>query len=90
MIQRKCGYRLTEKLNYTQMNIVEQPNQLLLSTVIQKASHCMIVTWHLTLITWLFNRLMEKAKHREQAVSRASAQVTDQVLCIRETLGRAL
>ena len=44
MIQRKCGYRLTEKLNYTQMNIVEQPNQLLLSTVIQKASHCTIVT----------------------------------------------
>ena len=33
MIQRKCGYRLTDRLNYTQMNIVKQPNQLLLSTL---------------------------------------------------------
>ena len=33
MIQRKCGYRLKNRLNYTQMNIVKQPNQLHLSTV---------------------------------------------------------
>ena len=30
MIQRKCGYRLKDRL---QMNIIKQPNQLLLSTL---------------------------------------------------------